>query len=106
MYVIYTTSEIMVTFNSIIAIAKNVSSCSGEERLWTCSYIQVSVVDIGKLGKTSFCHEMINFSARQGVILAVFEIGSRFWAQKNWCPKFDELEKKNKASIYRKCQYI
>ena len=70
----------MVTFNSIIAIAKNVSSCSGEERLWTCSYIQVSVVDIGKLGKTSFCYEMINFSARQGVILAVFEIGSRFWA--------------------------
>ena len=59
-----------------------------------------------KLRKTSFCHEMINFSARQGVIVAVFEIGSQFWAQKSRCPNFDELEKKNKASIYRKCQYI
>ena len=43
----------MVTFNYIIAIAKNVSSVM-VRRLWTCSYIEASVVDIGKIEKNKF----------------------------------------------------
>ena len=39
------------------------------------------------------------FHCNQGVIQAVFEIGNRFWAHKNWRPDFNELIKKknNKA---------
>ena len=29
----------------------------------------------------------------QGRIQAVFEIGNRFWADKNWCPNFDRSTK-------------
>ena len=64
--------------------------------LWTCSYIKVSVVDIGKIEKNKLLLQNDQFFSKAGVILAVFEIGSLFWAQKNWCPNFDELEKKTK----------
>ena len=35
----------------------------------------------------------------QGVIQALFEIGSQFWAHKNWRPNFDELAKKIKPQF-------
>ena len=40
----------------------------------------------------------MNSFYHQGVTQAVFEIGRRFWAYKNWRPNFDELAKqKNKT---------
>ena len=87
--------EITVAFNNIIAIANNVSSCSGEDYGHVHKYETV-LWALEKLRKTIFCYKMINFSLWQQVIQAVSEIGSRFWVHKNWHPNSDELAKKIK----------
>ena len=51
-------------------------------------------MDTGKIKKNKFLLQNDQFFSRQGEIVAIFEIGSRFWEEKNWCPNFDELEKK------------
>ena len=42
----------------------------------------------------------------QEVIQTVFEIGSQFWAHKNWPPNFDELTKKGNFNLTKQSQYI